>query len=120
MVHASGGAAVDAVVRERGRGAEITVETCPHYLLFDEADFARLGPALKCAPPVRDIVAREALWRRLMEGTIDAVASDHSPCPPDHKRRGDDDIWLAWGGVAGIQSTLPAMLAEGVHRRGLP
>ncbi len=119
VVHASSGAAVDAVARERARGADVTVETCPHYLWFDDGDLARVGPALKCAPPLRDAPAREALWRRLEQGTIDLVASDHSPCPAERKRCGDDDIWLAWGGIAGIQSTLPVLLTEAVHRRGL-
>ncbi len=119
VVHASCAAAVDAVVRERERGADMTVETCPHYLVFDDADLRRVGPALKCAPPLRDVPAREVLWQRLGDGAIDLVASDHSPCAAELKRRGDDDIWLAWGGIAGIQSTLPALLTEGVHRRSL-
>jgi allantoinase len=119
VVHASSSAAVTAVLRARERGASVTVETCPHYLLFTADDVNRIGPALKCAPPIRDASSRERLWQHVIDGEIDLVASDHSPCTADLKARGDTDIWEAWGGVTGIQSLLPVMLTEGVHRRGL-
>jgi allantoinase len=119
VVHASSSAAVSAVLRGRERGASITVETCPHYLFFSAEDVDRVGPALKCAPPIRDASSRERLWQHVLAGEIDLIASDHSPCTADLKTRGDDDIWEAWGGVTGIQSLLPVMLSEGVHRRGL-
>ncbi len=119
VVHASSSAAVTAVLRARERGADMTVETCPHYLCFSAEDVERVGPTLKCAPPIRDASSRERLWQHLLAGEIDLVASDHSPCAADLKTRGDDDLWEAWGGVTGIQSFLPALLTEGVHRRGL-
>ena len=119
VVHASSSAAVTAVMRARERGANVTVETCPHYLLFTADDVDRVGPALKCAPPIRDASSRERLWQHLIDGEIDLVASDHSPCTAELKGRGDNDIWEAWGGITGIQSLLPVMLTEGVHRRGL-
>lgn len=119
IVHASSSAAVTAVVRARERGASVTVETCPHYLAFSAEDVDRVGPALKCAPPIRDASSRERLWQHVLAGEIDLVASDHSPCTTELKTRGDNDIWEAWGGITGIQSLLPVMLTEGVHRRGL-
>lgn len=119
VVHASSSAAVTAVVRARERGMRMTVETCPHYLTFTAEDVERIGPALKCAPPIRDESSRERLWQHVLSGDIDLVASDHSPCAAALKTRGDADIWEAWGGVTGIQSLLPVMLTEGVHRRGL-
>jgi allantoinase len=119
VVHASSSAAVTAVLRARERGVRITVETCPHYLTFTAEDVERVGPVLKCAPPIRDASSRERLWQHVLAGEIDLIASDHSPCTTELKTRGDNDIWEAWGGVTGIQSLLPAMLTEGVHRRGL-
>ncbi len=119
VVHASSSAAVTAVLRARERGADMTVETCPHYLCFSADDVDRIGPALKCAPPIRDASSRERLWQHVLAGEIDLIASDHSPCTAELKTRGDDDLWEAWGGVTGIQSLLPVVLTEGVHRRGL-
>ena len=55
----------------------------------------------------------------MLDGRVDVIGSDHSPCPAADKTKGDDDIWLAWGGVSGIQATIPVLVSEGVHRRGL-
>src|SRR5439155_1034058 len=101
------------------RGVSITAETCPHYLAFTEDDFERIGPALKCAPPIRDEATREALWNEVLGGRVDLIGSDHSPCPAADKQKGEHDIWQAWGGIAGIQATLPVLMTDGVLARGL-
>jgi allantoinase len=119
VVHVSSPEGLAVVDAARGTGVAITAETCPHYLAFDDQDFARIGPALKCAPPIRDGRTRDALWEALLAGLVDFIGSDHSPCPAADKHRGDADIRLAWGGVAGIQATLPVLMTEGVHQRGL-
>ncbi|HLW60319.1 MAG TPA: allantoinase AllB [bacterium] len=111
------GAARIASARAR---QNVTVETCPHYLLLDEEAAARLGPVAKCAPPLRPRAAVDGLWREVADGTIDCIASDHSPCPLEEKTRGADDIWAAWGGITGVQTLLPLLVWEGVRRRGLP
>jgi len=124
VVHASSHEALRAVDGWKGRGADITVETCPHYLSFDAGDVDAVGPALKCAPPIRD-GERERLWSDLATSyfpdrrRVDYVASDHSPCTPALKRRGADDFFEAWGGVSGLQSLLPVMLTDGVYARRL-
>ena len=120
IVHLSipdGGACIAAA---RRAGQRVTVETCPHYLLLDEDAASGLGPVAKCAPPLRPRRAMEGLWHQVLEGTIDCIASDHSPCPPEEKSRGCGDIWAAWGGISGVQTLLPLMFWEGVRRRGLP
>ena len=55
-----------------------------------------------------------------MHGRVDYVASDHSPSTRSLKEPNDGRFTSAWGGVAGIQSTLAVMLTEGVHARALP
>jgi allantoinase len=115
FVHISTAAAARLIAAARADGQDVSVETCPHYLLLDEADLDRLGAFGKCAPPLRSRAEVNDLWEALLDGTIDWVASDHSPCPPDLKQT--DDIWSAWGGLAGIQTLLPALLSEGVHSR---
>src|SRR5439155_712093 len=111
------GDVVDEVVAARHAGVDATVETCPHYLVFDDAEVARHGALLKCAPPIRDDAARERLWERVLRGDVDLIASDHSPSTRELK---SGDIRSAWGGVTGVQTLLPAMLTEAVHARGLP
>ena len=117
FVHISTAPAARLIAAARAEGLDVSVETCPHYLLLDSDDLARLGTFGKCAPPLRDRAEVNALWEVLDEGAIDWVASDHSPCPPEMKQT--DDIWSAWGGLAGVQALLPALLTEGVHARNL-
>ena len=119
FVHLSTPGAVRAVAAARADGVDASLETCPHYLALDDDDLDRLGPIAKCAPPLRTRGTVEALWRCVLNGQVDCIASDHSPCPPDDKRRGDDDIWAAWGGISGVQTLVPVLLTEGVARRGL-
>jgi len=119
VVHVSCAEGLAEVDAARHKGVAITAETCPHYLAFTEDDFDRIGPPLKCAPPIRDAATREGLWAALLAGRVDLVGSDHSPCPAADKHKGEQDVWKAWGGVAGIQATLPVLLTEGVHARGL-
>jgi len=120
FVHVSIGDGARAVERARRDGQPVSLETCPHYLTLDEDRFAEIGPDAKCAPPIRPRDVVEDLWACVLEGLVDSFASDHSPCPPEDKSRGDQDIWLAWGGVSGVQTMLPLLLDEGVHNRGLP
>ena len=109
VVHVSTGRGVALVAEARARGADVSCETCPHYLLLTEADAERLGAVAKCAPPLRPAAELEALWGALADGSLPMVASDHSPSPP-HMKEGD--VLHAWGGIAGAQTTLPLVLGE--------
>ena len=119
VVHVSCAEGLAAVDAARTKGVAISAETCPHYLAFTAADFERIGPPLKCAPPIRDAATRDALWQEVLAGRVDLIGSDHSPCPAADKTKGNEDVWKAWGGIAGIQATLPVLMTEGVHARGL-
>ena len=59
--------------------------------------------------PIREGKNRERLWEALGEGTIDLVASDHSPAPPEMKCTESGDFMQAWGGIASLQLSLPAL-----------
>jgi allantoinase len=108
VVHVSCGLGVDLVVDARRRGLPVTCETCPHYLTFSVQDLEALGTLGKCAPPLRWKPDQRALWSHLADGGgIDFVASDHSPSPPQMKAV---DFADAWGGIAGVQSTLSTLL----------
>jgi allantoinase len=100
------------VTRARASGAPITAETCPHYLSIAAEDIADGAVELKCAPPIRAAAERERLWRGLADGTIELVASDHSPAPPELKRAADGDFLAAWGGIASLQVALAVVWTE--------
>lgn len=85
------------------KGSPVTCETCAHYLVFAAEDIPDRATEFKCAPPIREFVHQEGLWKALGEGTISMVTSDHSPCPPDLK---SDNFLTSWGGIAGVQMLL--------------
>jgi allantoinase len=120
VVHVSIPEGIRAIAQAKAEGVHVTAETCPHYLFFDHQDFERIGPAAKCAPPIRSRETVEGLWQCVKEGLVDTIGSDHSPCSWDEKAKGMDNIWNAWGGISGIQLMLPVMLTAGVHQHGLP
>jgi allantoinase len=101
----------------RQAGQPVSAETCPHYLVFDAEDLERLGPVLKCSPPLRSRSEVEDLWEALLAGQADFVASDHSPCSPELKNSAD--FFAVWGGINGAQTTLAVLLSAGLAR-GVP
>jgi allantoinase len=117
IVHISSGRGVALAAQARARGVNVTLETCPHYLAFTDDDLERLGAVLKCAPPVRDGLERDHLWREVLAGGVDIIGSDHSPAPPAMKT--SQDFFAIWGGISGVQSTLSVLLTEGVKARGV-
>jgi allantoinase len=111
IAHVSCGSAAALVAEARAAGADVTCETCPHYLALTEEDAERIGVLAKCAPPLRSADERDGLWRAVRLGTIDLIASDHSPCPPAMKQ---GHAFAAWGGISGCQTTAQVLLAEGL------
>ena len=115
IVHISSGSGVAAALEARALGADISIETCPHYLFFTEDDLLRVGAIAKCAPPLRTVAERGDLLARALRGEIDIIGSDHSPCPPMMKDR--KSFFDIWGGIAGVQSTLPVLMHLGFGPR---
>jgi allantoinase len=117
IVHLSSIEALPELQAARAEGLPITVETCPHYLHFAAEDIADGATLYKCAPPIRSRANRERLWQALENGDIDLIATDHSPCLPEMKTRGDGSFLEAWGGIASLQLALPLVWTE-ARRRG--
>ena len=117
VVHLSAAEALPLVERAKDEGLPFTAETCPHYLTFAAEEIPDGATQFKCAPPIRSAENREALWRALGRGVLDFVVSDHSPCVPEMKKLEAGDFLGAWGGIAGLQFTLPAVWS-GAKRRG--
>jgi allantoinase len=101
LVHVSSPEGLALVEEARDRRVDATAETCPHYLLLNDKDVARIGAPAKCAPPIRDEKRRAGLWAGLRAGRIHTLGSDHSPAPAGLKH--SPDFFAAWGGVAGVQ-----------------
>lgn len=117
IVHLSDAGSLPELAAARAEGLPVTVETCPHYLIFSAEEIADGQTALKCAPPIRGAANRERLWAGLKAGHIDLIACDHSPCTPAMRAPDAGDFAAAWAGIAGLQLTLPLLWTHG-RRRG--
>ncbi|OUZ07069.1 allantoinase [Aeromicrobium sp. PE09-221] len=117
LLHLSSARALDEIAAARDEGLPLTVETCPHYLVFTAEDIPDGAPEFKCCPPIRDAGNREALWEALGSGLIDMIVSDHSPSTAEEKQRGDGDYQRAWGGISGLQVGFAAV-ADAAQARG--
>jgi allantoinase len=116
IVHLSTSLGLPLLRTARSQGLAVTVETCPHYLHLAAEEIASGATLCKCAPPIRSRENREALWQGLKEGTIDLVATDHSPCPPEMKRTAEGSFRAAWGGISSLSVALPLMWTEARQR----
>ncbi|KAB8138225.1 allantoinase AllB [Gracilibacillus oryzae] len=110
FVHISSWEAIKVINEAKNRGLNITVETCPHYLLFNHEDIKVKGNLAKCAPPIRRKKENEKLIELLIEDQFDIIASDHSPAPFTLKDPNTHNIFSAWGGISGGQFSLLAMI----------
>ncbi len=119
IVHLSAADALPDLTKARSEGLPITVETCPHYLALKAEDIADGATHFKCAPPIRDASNQDRLWAALAAGHIDQIVSDHSPCTPKLKEIESGHFEKAWGGIAGLQFSLPVVWTE-MRRRKLP
>jgi allantoinase len=108
LVHLSSRSGLGAALAARGRGAGLSLETCPQYLWLTEADFTRLGPVMKMYPLVKTIADREALRDALFRGEIDIVATDHAPHTLDEKLH--RPLAEAHPGSPGVQTLLLSCL----------
>jgi allantoinase len=119
IVHVSSPVSADLVRREKRHGRPVSMEICPHHLLLDLDDLVRLGPYGACAPALRERALVERLWDSVLDGTADCLISDHSAYPAAEKEPGWNDIFDALLGCQVIQETVPLVLDEAFHRRGM-
>jgi allantoinase len=116
IVHLSSAKALPMLRAARAEALPLSVETCPHFLHLTAESISDGATLFKCAPPIRCAENREKLWQALRQGTIDLVATDHSPCPPEMKRLGEGNFRTAWGGIAGLSLALPIVYSEALAR----
>ncbi|HEX6509422.1 MAG TPA: allantoinase AllB, partial [Chloroflexota bacterium] len=119
IVHMSLPQGAELIRQARARGVRVWAETAPRYLMLDDTGMDRQGPFVKCSPPLRSGNSQYRLWREVLGGTIDTLGSDHSTFTYEEKAAGEVDIWKAPNGIPDIQTALPLLLSEGVHRRGM-
>ncbi len=116
IVHLASSEAIPMLQSAVDEGLPITVETCPHYLVFAAEDILDGQTIFKCAPPIRERANNDLLWEALRSGLITMVVTDHSPATPDLKGLSDGRFREAWGGIASLQFSLAATWTEAEKR----
>jgi allantoinase len=108
IVHLSSAEAMpmlEAAIRE---GLPLTVETCPHYLVFCAEEIPDRATLFKCAPPIRERKNNDLLWEGVRSRIITMVVTDHSPATEVLKGIEHGSYVEAWGGIASLQFSLAA------------
>jgi allantoinase len=110
LVHVSTAEATDLIEQARKRKADVSAETCPHYLCFTREILRSKGPYAKYNPPARNLQDVKSLLDGLNSGTIDMVSTDHAPHTKEEKDKGKEDIFKAPPGTPGVETRLPILL----------
>lgn len=108
LVHMSSEKAFSLIRTAKKKGYDVTCEITPHHLFLTSEDGARIGAWAKVDPPLRSKEHVYAAWKALTDGTIDMVASDHSPY--GHHEKESTNIFECGSGTPGIETLLPVML----------
>jgi len=118
IVHVSCEQALSRIRAALSRGESVYSETCPQYLLLDEAALGKPhGERLICAPPLRAERDREALWEGLTQGCVDVLATDHCPFRAAEKEA-HRDFTTVPGGLPSIEGRL-GLVHDALTRRGM-
>ncbi len=110
IAHLSAKEPLEVFRRFKATGSTTSAETCPHYLFFTEADLERVGPYAKINPPLRQQVDVEAMWEAILDGSVMAVTTDHSPFTVEEKEQARTDIWRTPPGAPGVEELLLGMM----------
>lgn len=120
LVHMSSGTAFDYIRRAKAMGWDVSCEITPHHLLFTTEEAKKIGPWLKVNPPIRSKEHNVAAWKALNDGTIDFIASDHSPYSHEEKdvKSKDNNFFECGSGTPTLETMLPVML-DAVNKKRL-
>jgi dihydroorotase len=116
IAHVSTAGSIRMLRDAKDRGIDVTVEAAPHHLSLTDEAVSTYDPNAKMAPPLRSEADVRELREALINGTIDAVATDHAPHSPVEK---DVEFDKAPNGIIGLETALPLILKL-VHEGGLP
>jgi dihydroorotase (multifunctional complex type) len=113
IFHLSSRDGLEMIDEWRAKGVDLTCETSAHYSFLTSEDMRTLGAMLRMNPPVREPGHGDALLAGLVDGRVNAIATDHSPHTREEKMH--DDIWKAISGFAGVETSVRLFLTYGVH-----
>lgn len=105
VCHISCKETIDIIREAKARGADVTCETAPHYLVLTDQDLEEDG-RFKMNPPLRSAADRDALIQGIKDGTIDMIATDHAPHSAEEKSKG---LAKSAFGIVGLETAFPVL-----------
>jgi len=117
IAHLSTAGSVELVRRAKQKGIAVTCEVTPHHLALTDAAVVGFDTNTKMSPPLRSETDRAALTEGVLDGTIDAIATDHAPHHSDEKMLDYDH---APSGVVGLETALGVALTVLYESHGIP
>ena len=115
ICHISTGKSVDIVRQYKAKGVNITCETCPQYFTITEEEVLKQGTMARVNPPLRTEADKQAILSGLIDGTIDALVTDHAPHCAHEKAK---PLPEAPSGMVGLETSL-ALSLTGLYHSGL-
>jgi len=111
VLHVSTAAEVELIAQSLSSKL-ITAEVCPHHLFFNTGDYDRLGTLVQMNPSIKTKEDNQRLWRGLLDGSIQVIATDHAP----HTRQEKQAAYpKSPSGLPAVENSL-ALLLDQVHR----
>ena len=118
IVHVSTAESLTYIGEAQQRGQKVYAETCPHYLLFDDAkykgEFRETAPFVM-SPPLRKKADNEALWKAMANNTVQTIGTDHCPFTMAQKEKGASDFRKIPNGAGGVEHRLELLYTYGVQ-----
>ncbi len=113
IAHVASKGAVDIIRQAKKRGANVTCEVTVHHLTLTDEACASYNPATRVSPPLRSWDHVQAMREAVLDGTVDAIVTDHAPHAPEEK---DVEFRKAPCGFCGLETSLGVMLTELYHK----
>ena len=111
--HISTAHGLEIVRAGKAAGVQVTCEATPHHMFLTENDLDETyNTSLKVNPPLRTEEDAEAIRQGVIDGTVDAIVTDHAPHTPWEKAR---EFELAPFGMIGLETSLSLVLTELVN-----
>jgi dihydroorotase len=103
VAHVSTAAAIAAVRQARRNGLRVTCEVAPHHFLLTEEHVGLYNTNAKMCPPLRSAADRDAMIEAILDGVVDAIATDHAPHAVHEK---EIEFERAPNGIIGLETAL--------------
>jgi dihydroorotase len=103
VAHTSTAAAISAVRQARRNGLRVTCEVAPHHFLLTDEHVGRYCTNAKMNPPLRSAADRDAMIEAILDGVVDAIATDHAPHATHEK---EVEFENAPNGITGLETAL--------------